>query len=447
MDALLTIALRNLIAAKRRTILLGGALTLVTMLLVLLMALSQGLSSTIVRSATTLSAGHVNVAGFYKVTTRDAAPIVTEVEKLKEIVRENTSGLDYLIDRHRGWAKVISDTSSMFAGLAGIDVKQEQALLEQLQLDYEDTHHMPDKSAVLSDPGKLSEPNTALIFAAQAKRLEVGVGDVLTLTTQTMDGTSNTSDVRIVAIAKDVGMMSNWRVFVSRATLLELYQMNEDTAGAIMVYLDDIARASEVMEHLRTVFLAKGYDVMEHAPKPFYMKLESVWGEDWTGQKLDLTIWEDEVSFLTWIVTAVDTVSYVLVTILLIIIAIGIINTMWISVRERTAEIGTMRAIGMRRRRVLLMFVLETLILGFAATSLGGILGATLGLAIDAAHFKVPIDAMSYVLMSDTLHLEVRAGHVIMAVLAFTAVTALAALGPAFRASRLQPVTAIHHLG
>ena len=45
---------------------------------------------------------------------------------------------------------------------------------------------------------------------------------------------------------------------------------------------------------------------------------------------------------------------------------IGILNTLAIAIRERTREIGTLRAIGMQRRKVLWLFVLETALLGVA---------------------------------------------------------------------------------
>ena len=57
-----------------------------------------------------------------------------------------------------------------------------------------------------------------------------------------------------------------------------------------------------------------------------------------------------------------------LIVILIAIIIIGIMNTMWIAIRERTREIGTLRAIGMHRREVLWMFLLESLMLGLFAT-------------------------------------------------------------------------------
>ena len=107
---------------------------------------------------------------------------------------------------------------------------------------------------------------------------------------------------------------------------------------------------------------------MEPDPRAFWMKFQSVSREDWTGQKLDVTNWEDEISFMTWTLKALQGLSLVLIVILVAIIVIGIMNTMWIAIRERTREIGTLRAIGMHRRGVLWMFLLESFMLGLLST-------------------------------------------------------------------------------
>ena len=74
MGTVILIGLRNLRQGGRRTVLLGLALALVTLLLVLLDALAAGLETSMLRSATTLSSGHVNVGGFFKVSSGQASP-------------------------------------------------------------------------------------------------------------------------------------------------------------------------------------------------------------------------------------------------------------------------------------------------------------------------------------------------------------------------------------
>ena len=440
------IAYRNLVQAKRRTFFLSAALGLVTMLLVLLLSLSQGLTETMIRAATTLSAGHVNVSGFYKVSTGDASPIITGAAEIKRIAAENAPDLDYVIDRHRGWARVVSDTGSINVGLNGVDVAEEGRFLEVIELAKEKDYKEGGREEILGDMKRLGEPGTALIFVNQAKRLGLGVGDQLTITIETLHGTRNTGEATIVAVAKDVGFMSNWSIFVTKQLILDLYQLQKDTSGAVMVYLKHPERAEATMAVLRKVFEDKGYRLMEHEPKPFFFKFETVAGEDWTGQKLDLTTWRDEVSYLTWVLTALDSISFMLIGILLVIIVVGIMNAMWIAVRERTGEVGTLRAIGMMRERVLGMFMVEAVMLGVFATAVGGAVGASIAGVIDAAHLTVPVDAVRVILMSDTLHLSVKVGQVAAAVGVFTLVTALSALWPAIRAARMQPVTAIHHI-
>jgi putative ABC transport system permease protein len=176
------------------------------------------------------------------------------------------------------------------------------------------------------------------------------------------------------------------------------------------------------------------------------MKFQSVAREDWTGQKLDVTNWEDEISFMTWTLTALRGLSVVLIAILVAIIIIGIMNTMWIAIRERTREIGTLRAIGMHRLRVLRMFMLESFMLGLMATVVGVAAGAGIAAALNAAHIPVP-SGLQFFLLSPHLHIAIHRSLLLSAVVTITLVTGVAALYPSLRAARLRPVVAMSHFG
>ena len=86
MKTLFIIALRNLIQAKERTLMLSLALSIVALLLTIMLALSQGVSNTMRESATTLVSGHVNVAGFYKAKVDDSFPLVTNVKEVEKTI-------------------------------------------------------------------------------------------------------------------------------------------------------------------------------------------------------------------------------------------------------------------------------------------------------------------------------------------------------------------------
>ena len=440
---ILLIAMRNLVQARVRTLFLGTALTLVTMLLVILMGLSQGISDNIVRSATTLSTGHVNVAGVFKATSTDSAPLITDASKLKKIVRENTEGLDYVVDRNRGWARIISPTGALASLILGVDIEEEARLVDVLQLAPQSDYKEGGSQKLLGDASKLGEPNTVVLFATQAERLEVDVGDKLTLRSQTRDGRANTVDVTIVAVARDIGILSNFSMFVPKQVVLDLYQLKPDPSGAIQIYLDDIDRSREVMEHLRLVLEKEGYELMEYQPAPFFAKFGTTSGEDWIGQKIDLTVWSDEVEFLMWVLTALDTVSYALIAILIAIIAVGVMNTMWISVRKRTGEIGTLRAMGMTKSRVFLLFISEAFLLGLFASLLGATLATIIALSINAAEITIPVDAVRAILLSDKLVLAIGPQQFFIAIGMLTSFTVVSAMWPSIRAARMQPVEAI----
>ncbi len=442
---LLIIAVRNLVKAGRRTLLLSVAIASVTLLLVLMMSLTQGIRTSVVRSATVLLSGHVNVAGFYKPTPSDVDPIVLDAPKLKKLVRDNTPGVTSVVDRTQGFARIISPTHTIQSLIMGVDIDEETAFKDVIQLAPESAYKDGGSETIKGDPSRLNEPDTILLFASQAKRLGVGVGDPLTIRAETFSGVANTADVTVVAIAQDVGLLSSFAVFVPKETLRGLYQLNDTTTGMIMAYIKDPDDARAALGKLRQALDKKGYKLLDHQPQPFFAKFEQVRGEDWTGQKLDLTTWQDQISFLDLIITAVNTVSFFIIAVLGVIIGVGMINTMLMSVRERTSEIGTMRAMGMSRGQILWLFMLEAMMLGLGAATTGGLVGAGIALGLNAAHIHIPVEAVQAILLSDTLHLAVAPTQLVGAIAAITGFSALAALWPSLRAARMQPVDAIRH--
>jgi putative ABC transport system permease protein len=429
------IALRSLFKHRRRTFFLVSAIASVTSLLVLLNALSSGVSESMIRAATTLSSGHVNVGGFFKVTSSQCGPIVTEYAKVVEIIEKTVPEVQHWVHRGRGWAKIISDTGSTQAGITGIDINNEPEFKRIISV----------VSGRLED---LAQPNTMLLFESQVERLKVKVGDAVTLSAQTNRGAANTVDCRIVAIAKDMGLMSKFGTFVPVATTRALYQLRPDTTGVIQLLLKPkyVDKVNEIAARLRGTMEQAGYRVMDADARPFWMKFQSVNREDWTGQKLDVTTWEDEVSFMTWTLKVISVLKLVLLTILIAIVITGIMNTMWIAIRERTREIGTLRAIGMQRWGVLRMFLLESFQMGVLGTAVGALAGAGVAALVNGAKIQVPLSVQLF-LMSDQLHLAIHTGTLISAALSITVITTLAALYPAYRAARLPPVSAMSHFG
>ena len=121
-------------------------------------------------------------------------------------------------------------------------------------------------------------------------------------------------------------------------------------------------------------------------------------------------------------------------------------NTMNMTVMERVVEIGTLRALGLRRRGIVCLFVLEGLLIGLAGTLAGVLLAGLAGTLINHAGLQwVPPGQLDKVAVALNVRLwgeiglfaRVSAGVLIVAV--------LSAWWPALRASRLPIVNALHH--
>ncbi|MBM3676838.1 MAG: FtsX-like permease family protein [Actinobacteria bacterium] len=136
---------------------------------------------------------------------------------------------------------------------------------------------------------------------------------------------------------------------------------------------------------------------------------------------------DDQISGLSSILN----ILYVLLALSVVVSLFGIINTLVLSVFERTREIGMLRAIGMTRRQVRRMIrhesVITALIGGAIGIVLGLVLAALLGARVDFISFTVPV------------------GQLIVFGILTVIVGILAAIFPARRASKLNPLEALHY--
>jgi len=433
MTQLFLIAFRNLLSHGRRTLFLGGAIAGVTTLLVFLGCLSSGVKQTMLESALTVATGDMNVGGYYKVTAGQSAPLVTDYKKIQDIVEKTLPDIDFVTARGRGWARLVSDQNSMQVGIAGVDMAHEPRLPKVLKM----------KEGKVAD---LAKPGNVLIFESQAKKLKVKTGDSMVFSVLTDRGVNNTVDVRVCGVAEDMGLLTSWNVFLPQETLNKLDQTNDTTTGALLIYLKNRGRIPKDMDLLRKVLIDAGYNVVDRSSKAFWQKMQEVNKEEWTGQKLDITSWDDEISYVTWTLSAIDGLSFLLTSVLLVIIAVGIMNSLWIAIRERTREIGTLRAIGMRRRLVMLMFIMEAFCLGVMGTALGAVLGSLLAVILNAVQVPVPTGAQFFT-MSSTLKFALEPVRILTSMAVITLCCTVVSMIPSLKAARMKPVTAISHVG
>jgi putative ABC transport system permease protein len=432
----LKIALLNLLEHRRRSAILGTAIAVVACLSVLLSALVTGARNSTLEVATTVATGELNVGGYYKVTTGQPAAVVSDYQPVEQVVRRALPELDSMVDRGRGWGRLISDEGvAIVAGIAGIDVSAEPRLRSVLAI----------RSGRLQD---LAQPNSVVMFEEQARKLGVKVGDTVTVLASLRNGATNTVDCKVVGVAAELGALSRFIVFISLSTWRHLYRVRDNVTGALHLrvqpqFADNLP---SLAARLRKELTGAGYQVMESDGQASFNKLERLSREEFRGQVLDVTTWEEELPFQKWSIGWLRGVGLLLLFALSFITLAGVMNTLAIAVRERTREIGTLRAIGLQRTGVARLFLLEAALLGALGASAGVALALVMIYITNASAIAVPLVIQLFVMKTTLeLALEPSAGLAVIALI--TVATTLAALLPTLRAARRSPVDAIAYIG
>jgi len=151
--------------------------------------------------------------------------------------------------------------------------------------------------------------------------------------------------------------------------------------------------------------------------------------------------WNKFLSIITSVSLGLKILLTIIGTFTLSIGAVGVVNIMLVSVTEPTREIGVLKALGARRRHILLQILIEGLLLTFTGGLLGFVLAALLVKSIGTLPFLGP-------LFEDTsgrsdIHLAVSVSALLISSTILIVVGLIAGMIPALRASRLDPVQAI----
>jgi putative ABC transport system permease protein len=149
--------------------------------------------------------------------------------------------------------------------------------------------------------------------------------------------------------------------------------------------------------------------------------------------------------FYTQVVAMFSTIFIFISLVMGVIVLFAVVNTMTMNVMERTNEIGTIRAMGVRRGRVRAQFILEGALIGAIGATSGALLGIGIAALVNAAglNWIPPGNSAAVPFQVDVL------GHPLLIAaswLVLTFVAIAAALIPANRAARLSVVDALRHV-
>lgn len=167
-------------------------------------------------------------------------------------------------------------------------------------------------------------------------------------------------------------------------------------------------------------------------------KLEAELGPDFEVHR-----WDELMPYLRDLLENMETIFGIVTGIFFLVVLLGIINTMFMSVLERTREIGTMMAVGVKRAQIISLFVFE----GFFLGCLGGVIGVTLGmvLVLIMQGIGIHITAPGSAIILDLRPFVSPYWLVRSAVYAGIG-SAFVSFWPALKASQLKPVEALQSI-
>ncbi len=420
---LLAIAFRNLLRAKRRNALAGGSMALGTAALVFASGLADGITRQLSDNLVAIQTGHLQVVvrpddfesqnnpfdAYGQDRLPDAAALARRIEEEGRSAGV-ARAVPYLFVR----GSAVAGSRSSVAWIIGIEPGRERELRAA----------QPPVAGVF-----LPADDALAVYVAEpvARKLKVGVGDAVSFVVQTPQGAVNSLDATVCGIFRKG---APWYDNAFYVTLGAAQSLVDWPGGAtnVKVLLEDAGALSRAREAvLATVAAAR--------PGPLA-----------PGTRARVESYTEAGRFSWAIIQANQAALVMLSGFLFAAAGVGVVNAMLMSVRERTREIGTMRALGMRRSRVVRLFVLEGMALGVVSALAGALAGGAGVLYLAATGISMNVASLAWMAGGDVLYPALVPASLLRAVLSIVLLSTLAAVYPAFSASRLEPREALHHV-
>lgn len=401
-----TIAWRDLGRNKRRSFISLLAVALGLALLIVLNGFIAGMLEDALQNAINLETGHVQLrAASY------------EEEKVSLQWKDLLDNPQALAQEASALDQVEAAAPVLWAG-GYLNTRDESVSLRIFGVDVQSSLYAPFREAMIAGEFLAPDDRSGILIGRRlADSLGLTVGDTVSLAVINSDGQPDESRLTIRGLySTGVFSYDDSAAFMplSRA---QAFANTGDRASAIIILLHEQDDANGVAAALRS---------------PDVKTL--------TWRNLN------EV-FLTTIETGLN--FYVFIYgIVILIVAVIIANTLLMAVFERIREVGILGALGMKAGQIRLMFLLEAAILGVAGVILGNILGSA-GVAY-LAGTGIPTGDMGAaaagIALGATMQAQFNPGGMASLSVWTLVITLVAALYPAWYASRMQPVDALHSL-
>lgn len=405
---LFNLAWRNIWRNKRRSLIIISAIAVGLLCGLFASAVMFGMADSFVNSTIDRDLGHIQIHSQNFEDEKLITDTISSASKVLEKIQEqkNIKGVtSRLVIEGMG----ASATSSTGLRIAGINSEQEKRVTSIHKQIVSGSYFEADNGT----PGRISE---IIIGQKLAENLGIKLKSKIVLSFQGFDGSIIYGAFRITGIFRtESSAFDKSNVFVIEEDILSLLN-SEPVYHEIAVRLNTVQDVESVYSNLKA-------------------ELPALSVKSWNELAPDLKLM-DELTGLQ---------LTIFVGIILFALLFGITNTMLMSVMERVREFGVLMAIGMKRSRVFIMIILETISLSL----FGGIIGMFFA-AIFIAYFgSTGIDLSAFSEGFNEWNLNPVLQPTLPLIFYFTitlmivSTAIIAAVYPAVKAVRLKPSEAI----
>jgi putative ABC transport system permease protein len=414
MFKVIKLAARNLARYRRRTLLTTGLIVLGIVAVLLFVSVSGSFKAAMIGQITDGMMGHLQVHRKGYVASIDNLPLnlnlapraVTRIEQaLARLPAVAASS-----PRLKFGAMFSNFTETTSIRLNGVLPEREAVA-------------MPGLAGRLSAgtvANGLVERGQLLIPALLARGMKVAVGDTVVLVATNLDGSVNGKTFTVQGVLEAVTGPGGRDGYLHIDDARELLRLDEAEFNEIAIRLTDLG----ALEPTRAALAQALAELRTPQGQP----------------AVELHGW-DQLSPFANIARMIDLLDLFIRVMLVGIVLIAVMNVMMMAVYERIREIGAIAAIGTPPRRILGLFLAEGLLLGL----LGCALGILLSVALVALMNLWPL---RFAFGREIVELapSLAAADVLMIAAVVVLMAVLASLQPAWKAARMDPITALRHI-
>ena len=414
MNNILKIAARNLLRYKRRTLLTSILITLGVVAVLLFVSVSGSFKSMMVGQITDSMLGHLQVHCKGYIASIDSLPLNRnlkgkQVATVKEFLDASPEVEAYSMRIKLG-AMFSNYNETTNVRINAVNPKQEQQASPMLV----DRIIQGEKEGLL-DKGEILVPELI------AKGMKVKVGDTIVLVATNKDGLVNGQPFVVRGILESISGPGGRDGYIHLSDAKTLLRIDKPEVSEIAIRLKDMDTLPGVLANLEESLGG----ILNKQGKPVF----------------EVHSWE-KLSPFSKIAAMIDLMTLFIKIMLVAIVLVSIMNVMIMSVYERIHEIGTIAAIGTSPGKILGLFLTEGLLLGILGTLIGLVISLVAIAGMNVSNISFDFGRQKDLLLAPVI----STSDVLLVVGIVIAVAVIGSLQPAWKASRMNPITALRHV-